>query len=615
MKIRKFILAFLVIPLCVSGQISYWNTNTQLTNWRLPLVSDKNKIEYIDLDHDGDPDILKTFILDGIPIMWIDDDDDMKLGDLEGDQDNDCLLVDKNRDGKFAGPSDLSIDWTDTNNDGIANVQLVVINADSTSRNFFDWKTEFMYIIDFGENDGIHNFLNWNELVLSCWEHSGHSNFYTDYSGNTLFLKMSASTFRINDLRYSWENPFIFYDQDKDGMSEMAIRLVDMPFFRPVSSYKGRVNYPNGITEEQKNNPLMDSVFRNVDSERDVEFSKQISWVSVAWDLDNDNGQSNEFDFDMTLCFTGKGFGYADQVHKFQNMKGLPEANKFFYDARWRQNDTLIYTDQKVAYSKIFKSGNWSSCWMTFDEDDDCNRWERVELYEPKDLWIIGRAKGGLDNNNQADAVGDRGEFDEDNSGGGKLYISAFDGRLHLLGAEWGTWRIDMQAACFQGYGGLYLPSKTFERLTPHPDKFATVRYFDIDKNGFLDCIEYDLDGDRQFEEKVVLSELGIDDKTSVIETGNMNYRAMNRYFERLTADSWKRAEQVEQVARNQGVSTSWYAFWKQPRTINERYQYSYWLTFYLYKDMCHKALLDGNKTLKTKLDKAYYSGNWKSFF
>jgi len=28
----------------------------------------------------------------------------------------------------------------------------------------------------------------------------------------------------------------------------------------------------------------------------------------------------------------------------------------------------------------------WDYCWFVFDEDDDCNRWERVEFYEPKDM-------------------------------------------------------------------------------------------------------------------------------------------------------------------------------------------------------------------------------------
>ena len=63
--------------------------------------------------------------------------------------------------------------------------------------------------------------------------------------------------------------------------------------------------------------------------------------------------------------------------------------------------------------------------------------------------------KGGIDNNPQADASGDRGEWDLDNSGGGKLYVG-FDGKIHLFGAEKGYWRIDQDAWSYQGWGGLY---------------------------------------------------------------------------------------------------------------------------------------------------------------
>ncbi|MEZ4908043.1 MAG: hypothetical protein R2771_10505 [Saprospiraceae bacterium] len=39
--------------------------------------------------------------------MWIDDDDDMKYGDIEGDMDNDCLMIDINGDGKYGSSLDL----------------------------------------------------------------------------------------------------------------------------------------------------------------------------------------------------------------------------------------------------------------------------------------------------------------------------------------------------------------------------------------------------------------------------------------------------------------------------------------------------------------------------
>ncbi|MBL7968444.1 MAG: hypothetical protein JNK09_15675 [Prolixibacteraceae bacterium] len=597
MKKTLLFLSIIVGPLLLNAQPDnrYWNSNTQLIPWRFPFTSEISAIEKIDLDNDKDTDVLKGKWLNGLTYIWIDDDDDMKTGHLEGDTDNDCLCVDMDGDGLYGGPRDLCIDWTDTDNDGIAEIQLVVQNGSLQTRNYFDWSADFMYIIDWGENDGIHNFINWNNLILRAWEHNGHANFFTDYHGNTLFMKMHGSTFRINDLRYNWENPFIFFDDDKDDLSEMAIRLVDTPHFRPK---------PGDPT-----NPELE----NLNKEYDIKFTQRIDYAAITWDLDNDNGQGNEFDFDMSLKFAGKGFDYSNQKHHFKNMLGLPEADKYFYDARWRQVDELIYPDEKVAYEKVFKEGVWDYCWLVFDEDDDCNRWERVEFYEPRNLWKIGGEKGGLDNNKQADATGDRGEFDMDNSGKGNLYIAPFDGRLHLHGAEWGVWRIDMNARYFQGYGGLYPPAEKHERDQKEPAKWATIRYSDTDSNGYFDKIEYDLNGDTIFDETVSLKTLGINDRVSVINTADTDYKSFNRIFVKLADNMWNESKDVVRIAEKMGVNTNWYAFWQQPRNLNEKYQYGFWLKFYLYHDMRDLAKIKENKSLLLQIDKAYYSGNWES--
>lgn len=589
-KMRKLMIFAAILSFsCGLWAQEYWNNKTQLTPFRLPLVIDKSKIEYIDLDKDGDPDVLKSFILGDVPIMWIDDDDDMQYGDTEGDTDNDCLLIDKDKDGVFAGPNDISIDWVDEDGDGIAEIQTVVWNKDGKRRGGMDG-SDYMYMIDDGEKDNIKHNIQWTDVVLKCWQHNGHANFYQDYHGNNTFLKMHAASFRIKDLEYNWEVPFIFFDDDNDGLSEMAIRLLDTPKYRPSDN--------------------SDPKYHNENPEHDVFFTKKIDYAAHTYDLDNDNGPGNEFDFDMSILFKGEGFSYVDQVHKYKNLRGLPEADKFFFDPRWRQLDHLVYPDRHVAYNLIYEKGKWSSCWFVFDEDDDCNRWERVEFYEPKELFKIGMRKGGLDNNPQADPVGDRGEFDEDNSGKGNLYLSPFDGRIHLHGAEWGAWRIDQQANYFQGYGGLY-DFTGYERNTGVPSAWATVKYSDSDNNGFFDVIEYDLDGDQIFEEKVSLKALGIDDRATVHETGKMKLTDYQQLFREATENIWNRSQKAIEVANKYKLNTAWYSFWKQPRSTHEKYAYGYWLNFYIYKDLRDLAVRDNLPELKTKLDKAYYSGDW----
>ncbi|MRX47915.1 hypothetical protein [Pedobacter puniceum] len=570
--------------------VPYWNSKTQLIPWRFePQITN---ITYEDLDKDGDPDVLKAMLNGKIPVIWIDDNDNMKVGDKEGDTVDDCLLIDKNIDGIFAGPLDFSIDWTDENNDGKADIQLIVNNGSAKKRNFFDWQADFMYIMD-DDKDQIMHYVDWNKIAMEAWEHIGHANFFYDYHGNSTFLKMHGSSFRIDDLRYNWENPFIFYDFDKDGLSEMAIRLLDIPVFRDSSEAK---NIANG--------------FDKLDKEIDAKYSRMITYAAPTWDLDNDNAPGNEFDFDMSLLLKGKGFSYTDQAHTFKKLKGIPEANKYFFDKRWREIDTLFYPDRYVAYDMIFKKGDWQEARLVFDEDDDCNRWERVEFYDPLDLFKTGGGKGGLDNNLQADVIGDRGEFDMDNSGKGNLYIAAFDGRIHLHGAEWGAWRIDQNAFSFQGFGGIYDRWRP-GRMQKNIDVFATVKYTDADNNGFIDVIEYDLDGDQKFEDKVSLKALGIDDKQAVINSAELNHKGLQKLFNQVANNIWNKALAALEVAKKHNLNTDWYAFYKKPNSVNEKYQYGYWLGFYIYQDLRHAAKAANNTTLVSQLDKAYYSGNW----
>lgn len=593
MKTAKLVLMVIGLITGIYAQAQktpdYWNYRTTLMPKRFPLPNDIASIGRTDIDKDGDPDIIRYHILDSMPVMWVDDDDDMEWVDIEGDMDSDCLFVDKNNDGEYSGPEDLSIDWNDENKDGTADMQFLVENGKPDVRYGFDWKTHLMLIID-EERDDDFTYIDWNILLSRYWEHTGHGNFFTDYHGNTLFTKMCISSYRNSDLRYSWENPFLFWDFDKDGMSEMALRMIDYPVFRTRS-----------------NN---DSLFDKINEEYDVMFSKRIKYVSITYDLDNDNGQGNECDFDFSLCFQGEGFEYSDQVNKYKSLRGLPEADTLLYNPNWRQLTELIFPNRETALDLTFNRGDWNICRLVFDEDDDCTRWERVDLYDPGKLFVTGGGKGGIDNNGQTDAVGDRGEFDMDFSGSGNLYIGGFDNRLHLSGAEWGVWRIDQTAFSYQGFGGLYDLWKP-DRIQRMPEKFGTIRYSDTDQNGFFDFIQYDLDGDTIFERSVSLKDLNIDDRQSIILTKELSYKDYRTLFDKMTRKNWEMAKEVLKIAEKFGIRTNWYAFWKNPRTLFEKYQYAFWLNYYIYNDLRYLAEIQKNVDLVNMIDKAYFSGNW----
>lgn len=557
----------------------YWNQKLQIEPFRLPLPPVGYQVEYIDLNGDGKPDAIKSVTVNDTPILWLDDDGNMKEGDIEGDMINDCLLIDRNKDGIYGGQGDLIIDWVDTDNDGKADMQIVIEYPKKNTGEV--WPNGHYMIMRDLDKDNIFNYINWNDFSLRCWDKNGVCDFYEDYSGQTMFMKIHTSTYDIKDLRLNWENPFLFYDEDGDGLTEMAIRFVDSP------KIKDRSKPSNSYVNRQ--------------------LEGRIDWVSMAVDLDNDNGPGNEFDFDFTIGFQGKGFDYTDQVHKVNNLRGMPEADKFFMDPRYRQLTEFLYPDHKSAKEMIFKRGEWSRVNFVYDEDDDCGRWERVEFYDPLDPFKIGWKNGGIDNNKQSDAAGDRGEWDMDNSGKGKLYIGKFDGRLHLYGAEWGCWRIDQNANYYQGWDRMWMG------MDRQPGKFGTVKYTDKDDNGFFDYIEYDLDGDKKFEMTIDFKVLGLDDRCELIDISTFKYKDYTSMMKKMSKSMWKNAMTAVQVAHKYNVQTLWYAKLMQAFSVRQQYNNGYWLQFYIYKDLEHTFMQRGDQEKLKQLTVAYYSGNWKS--
>ena len=548
-----------------------------IASFRMPLPPPGFKPKLEDLNGDGKPEAIYSMTGDSVPILWIDDDRDMKWTDIEGDMDNDCLLIDRNKDGIYGGDGDLVIDWVDSDNDGKADLQIVMdypaVHATEV------WPNGHVMILLDTDKDNIFNYIDWNTYQIKSWNKSGRAAFYTDYSGQSAFTKMHVATYNMGDLRLNWENPFLFYDPDKDGLSEIAVRLLDSPSTKDEkASWNDYVN---------------------------MQLEGVIDWVSISVDLDNDNAPGNDFDFDFTLGLRGGGFDYMDQVHVFKNMRGLPEADKFFMDPRWRQMDELIYPDHKNAFDLIFNRGKWESAHFVYDEDDDCHRWERVEFYEARDPFKVGAGNGGLDHNTQADAAGDRGEWDMDCSGKGNLYISPLDGRLHLYGAEWGCWRVDQNTEYYQGWDRLW--------INKNPKKFATVKYTDKNGNGFLDYVEYDMDGDGKFETVFDLKALGIDDRAKLIDVSSFTYRDYAKMMKRMSDGIWERAQTAVRVAHKYGLNTSWYAWWIEALSMREKYHRGYWLQYYLFQDLMNYGLRTGDKDLQQKLVVAYCSGNWKS--
>lgn len=543
-----------------------------LTPFRLPLP-DPSNIEYIYPKKGANPIGMKVELPNGLHALWLDDDGDMRTGDLEGDLDNDCLLIDLNKDGKYGDSGDLIVDYIDEDHDGLADYQVIIENAekDYTGK----WKSHYMWFVD-NDKDGVLGYMNWDTFRYEGWDHSGKANFFADYHGQSTMLKVHISSWNIDDLSFNWENPFLFFDQDQDGLTEMAIRVVDEPV--AIEGAKDLVAWA---------------------------FSQQASLVQMTFDLDNDNGAGNELDFDMSLKFSGKGFDYSDQIQPIKAHPIAKKSNKYFADPRWRHLDRLVYVDHDKAYDFTFSRGEWNACWLVFDEDDDCHRWERVEFYEPKDPFVIGAGQGGLDHNPQADAAGDRGEWDLDFSGKGNLYVSPLDGKIHLLGAETGYWRIDQNTLSYQSWQGWRGPNIQPEDTDNfEPTQFATVRYQDTDSNGFFDEMSFDMDGDQQYEQTISLLDLGQSDKSEVLQTADMEYQDYTALFEKVAASQMTHASKMMKLATKENLSTQWYNHYKNPKSTREQYHNGFWLSYYIYQDLMKKNAKNEDRLVLIK--KAY---------
>lgn len=572
-------------PNNLKSENSYWNNNTPLVSYRLPPPPIGYKPKYIDLDNDGDPDIIQSITINNTPIQWVDDDDDLKVGDLEGDTDNDCVMIDVNKDGKYGDRGDVAIDWIDTNNDGKADMQVFVENSNPDHNKMWGKGHHYMWVLD-TDHDNVFNYIDWNTFKLRAWLHEGNSNFLEDYHGKSTFIKIHSSTYYMNDVRLNWENPFLFFDPDNDGLTEMAVRVLDVP--------------PN---EEKKAKP----------KPKGLNLTGNATYIAITYNLDNDNTVGNEFDYDMSFRFSGKGFNYMDQIHPFTNIREKA-TDSFFIDPRWRKVSELIYPDHDAILDLVYKRGKWDEVYFVYDEDDDNERWERVEFYDPLDPFKIGKRNGGIDDNPQADAIGDRGEWDMDNSGNSNIYISKFDGKIHLYGAEWGCWRIDQLKYSYQGWGGLYDNyTSNFTRLQKEFNPFSTIKYQDTDKNGFIDEIKMDIDGDTIFEKTISLKALNIDDTCEIIDVSKMDYNAYRQLYTTMSNNIWSQAEQALKVAKEKGLNTSWYAFMKHPKSENQKYDYGYWLQFYVYMDLLDVAKRKKDTRWIEKIDKAYFGGNWNS--
>jgi hypothetical protein len=591
---RSYLLAVLLLLVAQEG-------TPDLRKTALKSTTPSDEIVRVDIDKDGKPDILERW-WNGKRVRWLDENGDMLPTDTRGDQTGDVMQIDKNGDGLYDSELDISIKWADNDRDGRADLQAFVTQGREWSNGRWNAsESHWMVFIDV-EKDGVLGWLDWERFDFSNdnWGYTGTTDWLPDYNGNSVFLKIHRPPQSLPDPRLNWENPFAFFDFDNDGASEMAIRWLD-----PVPALDKGMTKLAGVINE----------------------------AFATFDVDNDSTKGNETDYDMSLRGSGgPGIPYRSFVHKYPALIGNPKFDQCFQWNNWRQIDELMYLPHDKSYDSFFTAG-WTTTYFVFDEDDDDHRWERVEMYYPMhgfggpkeiDLYSTKRwrrnnyaeqnmvtadEKPGINGHPQADTLGDRGEFDEDNSGGGKLYVGLFDRKLHLAGAEWGAWTVDKNA---EFHGGWKTPS-------PKPSAQRVeevVKYTDADKNGFLDTIEYDYDGDRTVDLRVSLLDYRSErnphpDIVPLFDTHKEGWKGLNALFAKIASQSFQEALTVYRAAWRRGLTTPEMDKLAFAASIGERYDHGYWLKEKIFREI--RARVKGTQ-LEKDLTRLYYTGHFDEY-
>ena len=592
------------ITFCLFTLLSVFSVDPDLRKTALKSSIPDDEIVRLDINNDGRPDILERW-WNGKRVRWLDENGDMLQTDTRGDQVADVMQIDRNDDGIYDTALDLNIKWADNDGDGRADLQAFATQGREWSNgNWNPANSHWMVFIDV-EKDGVLGWLDWTKFDFDNdnWGYTGVTDWLPDYNGDAVFLKVHRPPQSLPDPRLNWENPFAFFDLDKDGASEMAIRWLD-----PVPPLDKDITNLSGVLNE----------------------------AFATFDVDNDSTKGNETDYDMSLRGAGgPGIPYRQFVHKYPALKGNPKFDGCFQWNNWRQIDELIYMPHEKSFDSFF-TARWGSMYFVFDEDDDDHRWERVEMYYPMhgfggpkeiDLYstkkwrrsnyaelamVAPGERPGISGHPQADSLGDRGEFDEDNSGGGRLYVGVFDRKLHLAGAEWGAWTVDKNG---EFHGGNKTPSP--RSIAPRVEE--VVKYTDTDNNGFLDTVEYDYDGDRTIDLRVSLLDYRSGsnphpDVTPLFDVHKAGWKGLNELFTRFANQSFQEALTVYRAAWRRGLTTPEIDQLASASAIGERYDHGYWLKEKIFREIRARLRETPQKQLEKDLTRLYYTGQFEAY-
>lgn len=342
----------------------------------------------------------------------------VKVIDRDGDgpdHDSDLYVTDLRADGTV----DSVVDYLDKDGDGALD-EMGIYTYSANSRYLGTDTIQVWWSRDIGHDHKLWETVNYRYQQKEC-------QFRTHFNGDEVF---SNYVFNATTRQWvpGWENPFAFYDEDRDNLSEVVIRF-------------------SGSGD-------------------------RIESMRYSFDADNDTAEGipHNYDFGFTCLASRK----QDDGRTIPLPPSLTEGNRLWnIDAgpvlAWKHARKF---GEQAQWGRVLLSWVENNNNIDARPDGDPNsRWEGI-IASPTDRFPqVGGPPVGTFNV--------RYETDLDNSGGMKLYYSPIDRRIHLRGADEGWLKIDYD---FDGKIDLAIQYRDTNR-----DGVIDEWQTDIDGDGVID--------------------------------------------------------------------------------------------------------------------------------
>ena len=362
-------------------------------------------------------------------IVWVIDDDGDGSVLKGGDKHDDCYVADYGCDGVV----DRMVDYVEGDGDKAPDEMDI--------RYFIDGKLNYCWLGQDIDRDG----KMWNVVG---YEYQGDSYFESDPYGDNIFYMN-----KLNTDKGIWspisECPFAFYDVDKNGYSQVVVRVSAVP-----------LGY----------NPSQDPDYANAAFNR--KWGKEMEKMGVinvrySFDVDNLSGKDFPLHYEAGFNLVGAApYDYPGMNH-FNSNRRPPQETVVI---PWKDMRTVAdnYNARETGFS--WHENNDETTAIGFAEHKKENyRWEGI-------FWLWERRfmenTGG-----PCQKWNVRREWSSKPTNRRELYYSEVDRRVHLFGAEEG-W---VEIGNFSGLG-----------------RIGEIRMLDTDKNGYFDRWEVYLAGKEE---------------------------------------------------------------------------------------------------------------------